>query len=313
MPTPTVVLDTVQDAELERTSTMVAYQRTGYVDNIDVADLPDPEALLKVLPYLPQMQTPLSVAWPTMKLQNIRVRPDTAKVRRVRFWLTYQNIPFNAAPTAYMIRDRTFARRKQTFFIPGTREPVMVGFTTDPAAATQMSLFPVPVLFEVDVSVRSMQLSVVMYGRPQGGSADYVNYVNNDPWPVGDFQFNQNQTSTPGSGIELESATQFAKGFWKLQSYSTEFDRNAGMTMIQSEAVTQVLEDWSEFAMRRNEKSGTYDFCALSDATRIAQLSIAVSKEYNQGILYPTGAETHYGLVRFGPYPMTNFVDLFGF
>jgi hypothetical protein len=322
-PPPVPVLDTVNDAELEANPQLTSYVRTGYMDNIDLADSNDPDALIKVLPYLPSWHTGLSDYATEMKLIGIRVRPDPRKLRRVLLWLRYETNVVNLQPTAYMLRDRTFTVQRSDFMIPGLNEVMRLGFdlTGTTLAGEDPDDYEIPkepVFLNMDMSARSLQLTVLRYGRPEsGGAADFHNHVNDDDWPVGGFAFHQNQTGSPtplvGEPVMFESATSLPKGYWRLAQYSTEFDRNRGMTLVQAEAVTKVIEDWSQYAMARHERSGKFPFGSLSDSEVIATIAAMNAPVYSHGTIYPTGATAHRGIGRFGRYPLTNFENIFGF
>lgn len=278
------------------------------MDGIDLAADNDPDALVKVRPYLPAMGSILSPANPQLTLVRVRVTPDLAKVRRVNLELTYNTEGANFTPTVYLLRDRTFSMRQTRCTIPGTRELIVIGFDAPVGIDFQPNLAPGPIYFDLDVSVRSIQLTVLMYGRPSGGSADYHNYVNHANWPTGNVSF--------GPVGSQETATPLPIGYWRLAQYATEFNRNAGMTLVQSEALTQVTEDWSVVGMLRNEKTGKYPFASLykiDNAAYVAALNLMTSAPYVYGRIYPTGTQPQRGLTRFGPHQLVDFQGLFGF
>lgn len=316
---PTLHLDLVKGSELEATQFLARYVRMGYVDNIDLSALPDPEALVKVLtvPGFPAMKSQLGPQSPGLRLSRVRIVPQLEKVRRVVVALTYETLPDDLTPTVYMLRDRTFIVNKTTCFIPGTRTPVIVGFTNAGTSSTStlVRLAPEVLFFSTSVSARSIQITSLMYGRPDGGAADYVNYVNDADWPGGDVSFGgAGGFGNPGgpNGIVMKTARSKPKGYWKLSQYGAESNQN-GTTLVQAEAISQVIEDWSEVAMLRNEKTGKFPFASLPDGDRLAIMTAMLNRPYAYGDIYPTGLETNYGIKRFGPCPLTGFVGLMGF
>ncbi len=332
MPSPTLHLDIVREAELEATPFQTSYTRFGFLDDMDLTDTPDPDALLKVADHLPPWRSPLSVRFSQMLLQRIRIRPEPAKVKRVNIWLTYETSTLDFNPTAYILRDRTFVMDYEGVFMPGTRVPVVVGFDTSGLTFTNvdgtaftteesdaLKLNPQPLVFRSTWPARSIQLTTLQYGRPNGGTADYQNYVNDDSWPaVGEITlFNGNFNTLGGNAGALttpvKTATSRGKGFWRLNSYSTEYDRNRGMTLTSAEALTKGLEDWSQVAMLRDERTGKYPFAAMDEATQTSIRNAMSTPSYAQGILYPLAPTKQRGIIRFGEFPTTNFQALFGF
>jgi hypothetical protein len=204
-----------------------------------------------------------------------------------------------------MLRDRSYAVSKRDCFLPGTRKPVVCGFTDSTNPGNNMPAQPV--FFDFDVTARSLQLTVLMYGRPRGGTADYMNYVNNSNWPQDDESGFSKSQFNPGGWL-VPTATGLPKGYWRLSQYATDFNVNSGMTLVQSEAITQVSEDWSVVGLVRNDQTGKYPFGSLSTADLTTEYNKMCGPDYSQGIIY-----TGKGIVRAGPYPMTSFKTLFGF
>lgn len=313
---PTLVLDIVRGAELAASREQASYLRTGYVENIDLTELPDPDALVKVLQVLQDnghpFQSSLGPNSGNMRLARVRVRPSDAKIRRANLELVYETAIVNGE-SIYLLRDRTYTVQKNTCFMSlptpqggMIKIPILVGFR-DPNSLTG-TIAPEPVFVNLNMSARSLQLTTLVYGRPTAGTADYVNYVNSHPWPGGGIQvFN---------GQVLPTATGRPAGYWRLNSYSTEHNRNAGTTLVQAEAVTLNTEDWSEVAMMRHEATGRYPFPGLPTADRLSIYTALSQPAYMPGPIYPplnALNESHRGIMRFGPYPTTDFTELFGF
>lgn len=316
MPTPTLTLDTVRGAQLEKTLTQTRLIRTGFVKDIDLTATNDADALMKVLSVngMPPMGSALSPANQHMKLQRLRVFPQEDKHAMVRLELLYETRLFDATPTAYLLRDRTFTIQKTDCFIPGTRFVMEVGFESETDAQKPFAIEKQPVFMNLNLSARSLQVVSLQYGRPDGGAANYNNYVNDATWPDNSGIFNGTTNPSPfGIANGTHVATPLAKGFWRIASYATEYDRQRGMTTIQAEAVTKIIEDWSHVGMVRNERSGRYPFASLTPTEKVAVYNLMNTPGYAYGPIYPTGAQKHKGIGRWGPYPMTDFSTVFGF
>lgn len=315
---PTLILDKIDGAELEATRFMARYTRMGTVNDIDLASTSDADALANVMlaDNMPAFNTPLSASNPGLRLARVRILPQLEKFRRVRVALSYETIEANFTPMAYLLRDRTFSQNYEGFFIPGTRKVVLVGFdipigpgtSAEEEALRAFAMPKTPLKMSFDISIRSLQLTIQQYGRPDGGSAEYVNYVNDDDWPTSDITFGGDATKTARSR---------PKGYWKLQSYSTDWLRNQGVAMIQAEAATKNIEDWSIVGLLRHEKTGRYPFGSLPGSEQLFILTTMAGRDYENAVIYPRPdvfiGETDRGLVRVGPYPTTNFTDLFNF
>lgn len=318
---PTLILDKIDGAELEATRYMARYTRMGTVDGIDLASTSDADALVNVMAAtnMPRFNDPLSASNPGLRLVRVRILPQMEKFRRVRVALGYETLSADFTPTVYLLRDRTFSQNMRSMFIPGTMTPVLVGF--EPGSDEQDKALAIPkkpLWFECDISVRSLQLTMTQYGRPDGGAGEYGNYVNNDDWPTGDVTFGDGRISPiPTGGIVTKTARSRPKGYWKLNVYQTDWLPNQGVANVTAEAFTKNIEDWSIVGMQQHEKTGRYPFGSLSDAEKLGILNTMKNRDYVYGIIYPRPdqfpGETDRGLVRFGPYPTTDFTQLFPF
>ena len=301
----TLVLNKVNGAELEATSDVTRVIQSGHVDDIDIDGLSDPDVLVKVQSFIASSGYPfgtsLSGASAALKLTRLRVRGEPMKIRRANIELTYETNTFNATPTLYMLRDRSFAMQQTRCTIPGSRIPLVCEFQADSRSPVISDV----VFYTFDITARAISVTVLQYGRPATSFGNYGNYVNDSPWPSGGMVvFN---------GQSVPSAESKPKGYWKLQGYATEYDRNKGMTLIQTDALTQGVEDWSVVGMLRNEQTGKYPFASLSKSERSIFYQLVNGGAYAYGIIWPTGEQMPKGIQRIGPYPMTNFFGIFGF
>jgi hypothetical protein len=316
---PALVLDEIKGAELELTALTGSYIRTGHIDGIDLANTPDPDALVKVLPYLPAIFSPLGPLSPGLKLARIRIKPSEQKIRRCDLELIYETTIANFTPTVYLLRDRSYSAQETRSTIPGSRIPLRMGFgnplaTNDDADDT--NLIPDAFFLNFNITVRAIQLTVLQYARPTAGAQDFTNYVNDASWPTGDVTFPVFQSNIGAGGGVTNMKTASAKplGYWRLGAYATEYDRNRGMTLVQAEAITKGLEDWSQVATLRSAKTGKFPFFGLADATRASVLADMNGRNYSYGYIYPLGIISQfYGISRIGGYPLCSFPGIFGF
>lgn len=101
-------------------------------------------------------------------------------------------------------------------------------------------------------------------------------------------------------------------GYWWFNGWSvTTPDRGASNT-IKASFLTKVNEDWSTYAVLRDTNNGKY---ITVDPAVVASLR---SQTYVYDVLYsqlnngvnPNGTNT--GIAKIGPYPLANFINLFG-
>jgi hypothetical protein len=310
---PTLVIDTIKGAEVERTPSGARAIRTGYVDDIDIAGTTDPDALVKVLPYLPAFDSPLGPSSPGLRLTRQRVFPaDEAarKYRRAYFALTYET---DAQPTTlvYMIRDRTYVTQQTSHVIPGTREPMVVEMVVDGNGkiAASGEVISDTVAMNFFRPARSISVTVMRNQRPEGGAQDYVGCVNHATWPAGPAQVGIPNLGGAFLPVDSNAGTSKPKGYWLLSQYSTETQRYSGMHLIQSEAISRVNEDWSEVAMLQHKGTGRYPFASQDQATRDAAINTLLAPAYDHGII--SGGTL--GIIRIGPYETADFEAIFGF
>lgn len=317
---PTLILDKVDGAELEATRYMARYTRMGTVTDIDIVGTSDADALVNVMSAagMPRFNDPLSASNPGLRLVRVRVIPQLEKFRRVRVALGYETLSADFTPTAYLLRDRTFTQSHESFFIPGTRTPVLIGFDGIDDQDKPLVLPPQPLMMVCDIAVRSLQLTTTQYGRPDGGAGEYGNYVNDDDWPSGDVTFgNSGISPTEVTGLTTKTARSRPMGYWKLNVYQTDWLPNQGIATVTAEAVTKNIEDWSIYSLLRHDKTGRYPFGSLSDNDKIVILATMSNRDYEHGIIYPQpnnfAGEGYRGIARVGPYPMTDFTQILPF
>lgn len=320
--TPVLVLDTVRNAQLEVLPDTRRLIRTGYAKNLDLTDVPDAEALLKVMDIaeMPTMRSALSASYPNLVLERVRVYTVSEEgKRRARLELEYIEDPGEFTPTSFIIRRSTRVTQVTSPFIPGTKTPIVIGFSsgsndTEGNPITQLLSDIVPMTFFRPA--RAVSVTALRYGHPTGDAEDHVGKVNDNPWPQGDVELRSSFTtaSLAAAGAPSSATSQLPKGYWMLSAYESQYDQNRGMSLVTAEAISRIFEDWSEIATLRNQTTGRYPFGQMSVADRTAIMSSVTAAAYSHGVIYPTGEPSTYkGIARIGPAPTVNFHNLFGF
>jgi hypothetical protein len=313
---PTLVLDKIIGAELDATRLSSRCVRSGHINDIELADTNDPNALASVMEFLFGegiiWQSPLSQEYPSLLLGRIQVLPEPAKTNRVNLKLTYETAQITGNQTVFMVRDRSYSQQVTRCTIPGTHQVITCSW--DILEASSTTRITDVLFFNINTTVRAIQITSLQYGRPEGGFADYVNYVNNAEWPTGEITFASPDNTGMPSSIGLNSATSYPIGYWRIANYGTEYNRTQATTLTQAEAITQTIEDWSTVGILRNEKTGKYPFASMEPAEQEAERAAMMAEEYSHGIIWPLNdINTAKGIVKFGAYPLTDFFLLMGF
>ncbi len=271
---------------------------TGLALDLDV-NASDPDSmvlekaynLLEAEGYVLNSVAPGYSANSGMILRQITVRP-VGPPDQARVYCLFSREPFGGQVSAYFIRRTTVLANVTRNTIPGTYEPIKVGFigVSSASYAQGQSQLQVPeivpvdyVTFNVPTPQRALAISGLKYGSPPAYD-DFVGMVNNAFW----------------NGKDV--------GYWQLFKYEANIARYAGYYQYEAVATSRNIEDYSEIGILFNKKSGKY--VEVPDAT-IAQM---LSLPYKKGIIYPTdAASANSGVVRVGFADMTDFSDLFGF
>lgn len=235
----------------------------------------------------------------------------------------YYTIP-DFGTSAYVIRDRTTTMQRYTDIIPGNRQIIRQNYTigsvnpdgTDTAySETDYADLSEGVIYDDDGDViaynlptdtlklnltfPAKQLSIYVYnfgGRvpPLPGATyvagSYVSYVNSTTW----------QGLPPG--------------YWRLDGYNTEVSRYIDAYSVEAIATTKVVEDWSEFGIMTDKKTGRAVVVSNS------KMATAIGLPYNYGYIWPASPDPTVapipdgsGFVRIGPHMGVDFSLLFGF
>lgn len=307
-----LVLDTTQGSSYDVTPETARLIRTGIAKNIDLTDVPDPEALLKVMGIagMPAMGSPLSAAYPFLVLSRVRVLPLRAGGPQ---WATveleYLVEQDEFTPTSYIVRRSSRITQSKTAKIPGLGMEISVEFTPEEGIEKVDSDIVFGTFYR---PARLISVTALRYGHPTGSAEDHVGKVNNNTWPQGQVTLRSSfgtQAASVGAAPPSQSATSpLPRGYWMLAAYESQHDASHGMTMVTCEATSRVFEDWSEYFFLPNKKTGKYPFGELSAGRRQAIWDQLTVPAYTHGIIHRGN-----GVLRVGPAPMVDFQSLFGF
>jgi hypothetical protein len=277
--------DTIEGSQLEVEMAQGRCVRTGIMDGVDTTD--DPYQLLfEVINQLVNRgitlnpPSPLSQYQPFMLLRRVRVLGIADRSARVA--LFYETPEFGT-PTAYLLRHSTVLTSYQTDLLPGTRIPLRIkdayDLITDGGISTGFKIPGDNVLFTFLKPLESIQVYALTYGQPKDSRAS-VGKVNNNDWQ--------------GK----------AKAMWLLSEWTTDQYKYSGYYTLNAAAISRVDEDWSESGILINRQTGKK--IHVQDENTTAQAMMA--QPYSFGIIYNNN-----GMMRVGPYGMTDFLALFGF
>lgn len=308
-------------ASLDLTLDAVRYVRAWKVNGIDLTDLPDPIALLKVIDALElegiTIGMELSPAYSQLILSRIRLLPVVER-RGKDVWvdLEFFTQPENLTPTTYIVRNSTRATVQQSYRIPGTNEMIRARFDAISGGVVQGGgsldfVQPDVILGSFYRPAKSLGITALQVGHPTGETDEHVGDVNDDDWPVSTATFPDPFGAT---GTAYMPAIPKPKGYWMIGEYETTYERARGMTLVTAQAMTRIHEDWSEVFTLRNHLTGKRPFGGFTELQQATVLDGMLSEDYSHGIIWPTaGPDEGLGIVRVGGQPMTNFQTLFGF
>lgn len=278
-----LVLDTVAGTDMQVNllgTDQSRRVRTGIVKNIPVGMTADSQimdqAMEATLAVVPSGSTyPSRSGWFFTRLHVYpTISPSIARVE-----LIYETLTFGGAvPSSYVIRNRSYLLNSYTSMLPGTRQPLRLGYDDGAGLIIPADTCKIP----FGRPCKAISITAIQYGTIVDYS-DYVGCVNIDQWQ--------------GK----------ARGFWRLDSFETEQSKYAGYTGISAVAVTKVVEDWSESEILRDSR--THRFATVPDA----EITLMNAEPYSFGIIWPKPGVTGKGVLRAGLYYMAPFSVIFGF
>jgi hypothetical protein len=292
-----LVLDNIEDAQIETRGLMVRVIRTGYLTGMASASTdPDPAVMYAAIgiviaqagaaypgnPLLPA-DDPANTSIP---LAGVVLKPFSNDAFFVRIF--YETIG-GLQPSAYIIRDRAYTATHQTNLVPGTNELIQCSWEGAAVGSDAAPTVPADsITMTFNLPVRGFSVSGLVYGTSTGANQNYVGYVNDDPWP------------TDGRRV----GAQRDAGWWQLVEYSEDESVYSGYYSYSGTAISRSWRDWSESGILRNSLTGRY--------VKVDQADIDAQEllDYKHGMI---NTVVNKGIVRVGPYPMTDFKAIFGF
>lgn len=95
------------------------------------------------------------------------------------------------------------------------------------------------------------------------------------------------------------------RGYWRVMNWRSNTQDLGKSYTVQIELLADTERDWSRYVVLRDRNTGCYI------TVRQQIIGDLEGKPYEHFIQYPTNGNI-YGILRYGPYPVTNFVPLFG-
>jgi hypothetical protein len=328
----TVTLDivpgTLIDTPAGSTLLPKRFIRMAGIDGIDVSSItgsPKYEAMFVAQTQILNAAAASPITnHPEYVLMRIVIQPDPNSDSSATAQLIYETAQFGAGqpPSTFVITDKSALTTRQTHYIPGINRKQKISLAWEPhpdkpyEPGVPEDLVTISILFPM----RVMTIDALIYGRPTEGQ-DFVGYVNGALWPTlpgGAFPnliFEYGDATFPTA-----SRLQKDKGFWLLTEYATQRSRYSGYFTLSAQAQSRVIEDWSECIQLRDKKTGR--FVQISKTIDLGDAIIAalMAAPYQYGIVRGTpqpgnndNMTRNVGVARVGPYPSTDFVQIFGF
>jgi hypothetical protein len=274
-----LILDTVADSSLEVTANLPTKIRGALVTGLtgDPSTALDQVIGLLAANSLALGSTITLSGWAQpLFFHRLVARPLGSDSLRLQLIF---DTDFGGQQSALIVRTRGYLTPYQTNMVPGTRIPLKAPKWTDPANAKNT----VPadnVTFTIQRPMREISVSGVKFGAlPATGTYDgFIGYSNVGAW--------------------LGKNT----GYWLITDGGADVSVYQGWYSFHLSAMTKNVEDWSETGLLMNKQTGRYVEANNDDITALIGLP------YQQGII-----GTKPGLMRWGPYPTTNYFPLFGF
>lgn len=257
-------------------------------------------------------------SFPGMALRRIQMEPMGNS--QYRGSLIYETVyPDFAFQTAYIIEKSSTIQQFTTTFIPGSKEPITVGFKPKVVAGGQFlgdatPSFPgdpIPTDYVHMTLIRPMRrisVTQIIVGTPPENGDGFVGFLNTDNW----------QYRYPA--------------YWMLTDYNSTINRGSGFYTVTATALTKNTEDWSEFGVLQNSITGRYapidkaEVQTTLNKPYIFPATLAGTKLFGKpgptlpftpGDPAPTFSKSSVyqgnGFVRACPYPGVSFTKLFGF
>jgi hypothetical protein len=210
-------------------------------------------------------------------LRRMRFDP-VASHNMVKFSLMYDTGSFTS-PVAYIYRDSSYLTQATTNMVPGSRKPIRLSWGNPAASADKVPEDLLTISYMRPMAKKSV--TALLTGDPDINIQRAVGKVNDGTWANGDA------------------------GYWLCTNIDIETRKYTGLYSISVELASKIDEDWSEYGVLFNPKSGKYV------KVRDADITTLLGMPYAKGLQYPGGDATK-GIVKVGPYDEADFDFLFG-
>lgn len=339
-----LILDEIQGAQADIMQTNGTIQRAGTLTGIDATQSPDSGVILAVLghPDLPQ----LGSLYPGTGYQFVRliIRGfDTNAVYFVMYYTTFQGI----IPSAYIITDHSSMTSRSTNIDPFNKKLLQLSYGGDDASVftayeaskndKTKAYAPVPIgklkdilaFTDILTPLREISVTRVGPGQPKITARGNFGCVNDSDWPGNPGTASLQGSNGIGFGGQLPTLNgvgqalwtspapvgdPLPKGYWLLHQIDTQWSRYQNYFTTTLSALSMVTLPWWQLIVIKDPSTGLY----VRPSPVAVQEAIEVNlNDYTPGFQTFTttvnGKDFDLGFGIFGPYPLANFKDNFGF
>jgi hypothetical protein len=283
-------LDRIEDAGYIETITGRSHRRAAIVTGVSTSHPAAVCFLATQVAGMPQRgdSHPVHPECTVTSLEAMGIRQADDSIHVL---ITYESpqgdlIPPGGGGPGFTLEDDTGLIGESTQLLPGNRKiPLVVKFkeeVTDDAGDADTSIRDYQATIDFQRPVRTVTLTgTLKKGVSPSPYREAVGKVNSDPWN--------------GLGV----------GYWLVAGLASRTSDFGSTYSIQMQLVTRNNEDWSTYCFLRDRN--TDQFVRIEDdvAEDLARF------DYEYGVIYPEGDNSK-GIIRVGPYEMTNFSSIFG-
>jgi hypothetical protein len=280
MPTPTLVLDSVEDAQIDRDHGRYKVVRGGWVYGLDTT-LPQPEILASALSAT-GMPADGSAFPATALARAILVRIVVSAIRgrktKARVLLFYEQPTFNTVTegaSVFILERNRSSVWVEAQLHPKDKKPMRFKWANPRDANDKRP--------EANATIRHLKpiltltASGYIIGSPPTAYESAYKKVNNATW------------------------NGYPKAYWLYMGAFDRTDDNGTSYSIRLEFLNNVDEDWSQYEVYRDPNTGL--LLPVADA-HVAEL---------KALPYAYGFDTRNGIIKTGMYDLANFTTAFGF
>lgn len=283
---PTLILDTIDSAELVVDASGKQLTRTGIIYGMPTGD--DYKLLFDandpaIIPNMPLNGSALDAGTnANLILQTKKLQPLGPSVVGVQ--LQYRTPSLDGGPlSSWVIRDDSRLSSVRVNKVPGLNQIIKVGFDGT-IKGRRISVLEQTADMDMELPIRELSAVATVLGTPATNPNTLVGSVNSSTF------------------YGLPTA------YWKLVEGGTERNVYQGYSIVFATLQTRVLTDWSEYLFAVDPKTGD----AAYDESQLPAISALA---YVRGVMNPSGASgcNTCGICRVGPYPTANFATTLTF